>query len=85
MREVPTAPHTRHLLADPHSACGFVHASCQVVDKLPLPLVKICDFGYSKADFKSAAKSQVRSALQPHLVVAVAALVALNLFSCAHL
>lgn len=26
---------------------------------LPLPLVKICDFGYSKADFKSAAKSKV--------------------------
>lgn len=26
---------------------------------LPHPLLKICDFGYSKADFRSAAKSQV--------------------------
>eukprot|EP00798_Chlamydomonas_sp_ICE-L_P004614 gene4614-14808_t len=26
---------------------------------LPLPLLKICDLGYSKADFKSAAKSKV--------------------------
>jgi serine/threonine-protein kinase SRK2 len=32
----------------------------QVVKGLPLPLLKICDFGYSKADFKSAAKSKVR-------------------------
>ena len=31
----------------------------QGVKGLPLPLVKICDFGYSKADFKSAAKSRV--------------------------
>lgn len=31
----------------------------QVVAGLPLPLLKICDFGYSKADFKSAAKSKV--------------------------
>ncbi len=31
----------------------------QVVKGLPLPLLKICDFGYSKADFKSAAKSKV--------------------------
>lgn len=31
----------------------------QVVNGLPLPLLKICDFGYSKADFKSAAKSKV--------------------------
>ncbi|GBF97986.1 sulfur stress regulator [Raphidocelis subcapitata] len=31
----------------------------QVVPQLPLPLVKICDFGYSKADFGSAAKSKV--------------------------
>ncbi len=30
-----------------------------MVPKLPLPLLKICDFGYSKADFKSAAKSKV--------------------------
>jgi serine/threonine protein kinase len=28
-------------------------------DGLPHPLLKICDFGYSKADFRSAAKSQV--------------------------
>ena len=26
---------------------------------LPLPLVKICDFGYSKADSMSVAKSKV--------------------------
>eukprot|EP00798_Chlamydomonas_sp_ICE-L_P024140 gene24140-9725_t len=31
----------------------------KVVKGLPLPLLKICDFGYSKADFKSAAKSKV--------------------------
>lgn len=31
----------------------------QEVPTLPLPLVKICDFGYSKADFRSAAKSKV--------------------------
>lgn len=31
----------------------------QKVNGLPLPLLKICDFGYSKADFKSAAKSKV--------------------------
>lgn len=29
--------------------------------RLPLPLVKICDFGYSKAENKSAAKSKVRA------------------------
>jgi serine/threonine-protein kinase SRK2 len=34
----------------------------QIVPKLPLPLLKICDFGYSKADFKSAAKSKVSRA-----------------------
>ncbi len=31
---------------------------------LPHPLLKMCDFGYSKADFRSAAKSQVRQALR---------------------
>ncbi|GLC37612.1 hypothetical protein PLESTB_001667900 [Pleodorina starrii] len=31
----------------------------QKVDGLPLPLLKICDFGYSKADMRSAAKSKV--------------------------
>lgn len=31
-----------------------------VEEGLPHPLVKMCDFGYSKADFRSAAKSQVR-------------------------
>ncbi|KXZ46593.1 hypothetical protein GPECTOR_42g804 [Gonium pectorale] len=31
----------------------------QKVDGLPLPLLKICDFGYSKADVRSAAKSKV--------------------------
>ncbi|KAI8467428.1 MAG: hypothetical protein J3K34DRAFT_523747 [Monoraphidium minutum] len=31
----------------------------QSVPQLPLPLVKICDFGYSKTDYSSAAKSRV--------------------------
>jgi serine/threonine-protein kinase SRK2 len=31
----------------------------QSVPGLPLPLLKICDFGYSKADFMSAPKSRV--------------------------
>ena len=31
----------------------------QVVKGLPLPLLKICDFGYSKADSMSVAKSKV--------------------------
>eukprot|EP00878_Enallax_costatus_P002756 GHUV01002946.1.p1 GENE.GHUV01002946.1~~GHUV01002946.1.p1 ORF type:complete len:495 (+),score=188.21 GHUV01002946.1:1356-2840(+) len=31
----------------------------QEVPRLPLPLAKICDFGYSKAENKSAAKSKV--------------------------
>lgn len=31
----------------------------QNVRNLPLPLLKICDFGYSKAEFKSAPKSKV--------------------------
>jgi serine/threonine-protein kinase SRK2 len=39
-------------------------ASCwlivQMVQGLPLPLLKICDFGYSKAHFMSAPKSKVR-------------------------
>lgn len=30
---------------------------------LPLPLVKICDFGYSKADAQSVAKSKVWKAM----------------------
>lgn len=30
-----------------------------MVPELPLPLVKICDFGYSKANFMSAPKSKV--------------------------
>lgn len=32
---------------------------CQEVANLPRPLVKICDFGYSKNDNRSAARSQV--------------------------
>lgn len=31
----------------------------QMVPNLPLPLLKICDFGYSKAQFMSAPKSKV--------------------------
>lgn len=31
---------------------------------LPHPLLKMCDFGYSKADFRSAAKSQVGLAMR---------------------
>lgn len=31
----------------------------QMVQGLPLPLLKICDFGYSKAHFMSAPKSKV--------------------------
>lgn len=31
----------------------------QMVPNLPLPLVKVCDFGYSKAQFMSAPKSKV--------------------------
>jgi serine/threonine-protein kinase SRK2 len=31
-----------------------------MVQGLPLPLLKICDFGYSKAHFMSAPKSKVR-------------------------
>lgn len=38
---------------------AFACSSLQVVPQLPLPLLKICDFGYSKADYKSAAKSKV--------------------------
>jgi hypothetical protein len=41
------------------------------VPRLPLPLVKICDFGYSKAENKSAAKSKVRQ--QQHGSTAAAA------------
>jgi serine/threonine-protein kinase SRK2 len=33
-----------------------------MVQGLPLPLLKICDFGYSKAHFMSAPKSKVRAA-----------------------
>lgn len=33
--------------------------SAQMVQGLPLPLLKICDFGYSKAHFMSAPKSKV--------------------------
>jgi hypothetical protein len=33
----------------------------QMVQGLPLPLLKICDFGYSKAHFMSAPKSKVRA------------------------
>jgi hypothetical protein len=36
------------------------------VAKLPLPLVKICDFGYSKSENKSAAKSKVGCTLTTH-------------------
>lgn len=34
----------------------------QMVQGLPLPLLKICDFGYSKAHFMSAPKSKVGGA-----------------------
>lgn len=34
---------------------------------LPLPLVKICDFGYSKAEHQSAAKSKVDTRGTAHL------------------
>ncbi|GFH28853.1 protein kinase domain-containing protein [Haematococcus lacustris] len=34
----------------------------QMVPGLPLPLLKICDFGYSKAHFMSAPKSKVGTA-----------------------
>jgi serine/threonine protein kinase len=36
----------------------------QMVQGLPLPLLKICDFGYSKAHFMSAPKSKVSAALR---------------------
>lgn len=55
------------------AVCLIVHKwllGPQVVKGLPLPLLKICDFGYSKADFKSAAKSKVRgNVLQHHTTV----------------
>jgi serine/threonine protein kinase len=47
-------------LASPALACPQENTLLQKVNGLPLPLLKICDFGYSKADFKSAAKSKVR-------------------------
>lgn len=31
----------------------------QLMPTVPLPLIKVCDFGYSKAEFESAAKSKV--------------------------
>lgn len=36
-----------------------VYMPAQMVQGLPLPLLKICDFGYSKAHFMSAPKSKV--------------------------
>jgi len=46
---------------------------------LPHPLLKICDFGYSKADFRSAAKSQVC------VRACVCACVQVRICPCAHL
>jgi hypothetical protein len=46
----------------PHAAAHLAAAvlcPLQSVPHLPLPLVKICDFGYSKEENKSAAKSKV--------------------------
>lgn len=37
--------------------------SPQNEEGMPFPLLKLCDFGYSKADFSSAAKSQVIHAM----------------------
>ena len=39
--------------------CRLENTLLQAVNGLPLPLVKICDFGYSKADSMSVAKSKV--------------------------
>jgi hypothetical protein len=44
-----------------------------MVQGLPLPLLKICDFGYSKAHFMSAPKSKVRRDGITHAAVVVAA------------
>jgi serine/threonine protein kinase len=48
------------LLNNPHPA-PCKQPNQQMVQGLPLPLLKICDFGYSKAHFMSAPKSKVRS------------------------
>jgi serine/threonine-protein kinase SRK2 len=39
--------------------CCSCYCVLQMVQGLPLPLLKICDFGYSKAHFMSAPKSKV--------------------------
>jgi len=39
------------------------HALLQVIPGLPRPLVKICDFGYSKHDNRSVARSKVVSSI----------------------
>jgi hypothetical protein len=57
-------------------------AAVQDVPMLPLPLVKICDFGYSKAENKSAAKSKV-SQQGRHKVLPAAAAAAAT-YICQH-
>lgn len=41
-------------------SCSPCAAAYQGVPHLPLPLLKMCDFGYSKEEARSAAKSKVR-------------------------
>lgn len=49
--------HSRQQLAG--SLPKLLLLAVQMVQGLPLPLLKICDFGYSKAHFMSAPKSKV--------------------------
>lgn len=49
---MPPSPLSSHLQLE--------NTLLQKVNGLPLPLLKICDFGYSKADHRSAARSKVR-------------------------
>lgn len=53
MSAAQRVPHTTMQLAT------AVLCRLQSVPHLPLPLVKMCDFGYSKEENKSAAKSKV--------------------------
>lgn len=57
--KIPLSWHTLALNAFLCSDIKLENTLLQMVQGLPLPLLKICDFGYSKAHFMSAPKSKV--------------------------
>lgn len=59
MRSLSSTPPNAHLVGVAIRDIKLENCLLHNEQGLPHPLLKLCDFGYSKADFRSAAKTQV--------------------------